>query len=992
MLLAALPTACLVLPAAQVQAAENATERADADSSNSSVLHHNTETAKSAATFPSDTQIATNLAADTDTAAELKTTFTTIQPQTTQPEATQRTHTLDSDSIQYSLMRLAQFYQQHPSASTGDDQTSHRYDSLTSDSPVTSSSDDTASANLTSRLADSIGSTLTKLAPSQSPVTHRLDNQPRCVGQWVYPPSHPNYPDNAAHTGYPDDSTQTPDTPQQTQPASPDQPPVYAVSDYGYYDNINHAELSGDVTLQQGSQLIQADQMLFDTHRNVAYATGQVLFTDAAGQSSAAHTAVAGSVQRSSGQVSEQVSGWSDVSGIIGVADSLGYDLGRQHATAKDVAFASVPMQAHGYAEKMNKVSSNRYELDKVMFTTCPPTDRKWRMDAKSIDLDTQTGRGEAYNTTFRIADVPVFYLPYFNFPIDSRRSSGFLLPQATVSTDNGIELELPYYLNLAPNYDATLSTRLYTNRNPMLTGEFRYLTQSYGDGQITAAYLAKDRQYNDNNRSSLFYQHHWDSANIPHLSADTSYGYVSDRDYLSDFDSLGLADNTLNLPRRASVNYYDDHINGQLKVETFQSLDALNDDGTPIADKDRPYARLPQLSLNYRLPFWQQLQVTGSHDSAYFKKSINDDSEAEKSGFRMYNKLSASTPLESSWGYITPKVSLQHVFTSYDEDSLADNNLDENDGTRSAFVPQLSVDAGLHLYQAGSPFGWYDHNLGGYQLLSPRLKYSYAPYKDQSDIPNFNTRIASINYEQLYADSWFLGHDRLQDLHAVTPGVNYRYIDANGLTRFDASIAEQFYIDSGRVTLQSNLPSTVSNQPDSPPSLFRDSSSGLVWRASSQPYRNLWLDASGAFTNKYDINYATAQLRYQPSSDSLFNLGIIERKQDDNTNQLPLSAYTASAIFPVSHNWRVLAQGQYDERSDKMLDALLGIDYEDCCIGFAIYGRRYYNDLNPSDKPNQAIMAEIRLNGLGNPSSRLSRLLSNKVLGFEPTQAAWRQ
>ena len=447
----------------------------------------------------------------------------------------------------------------------------------------------------------------------------------------------------------------------------------------------------------------------------------------------------------------------------------------------------------------------------------------------------------------------------------------------------------------------------------------------------------------------------------------------------MNDFDTLGLSDSTINLPRRARVNYYNDYVDGELKVETFQTLDAFTDNGEALEDKDKPYSRLPQLKLDYRLPWAKNFDITGVHDSAYFKKSIDDGSENEKSGTRIYNKLSAVYPMQTSWGYIKPKLSLQHLYTSYDEDSLADNQISEQDGNQSVFVPQASIDAGLNFYQAGSPFGAFDDTMGGYQLLSPRLKYTYSPYEDQNDIPNFNTRIASINYEQLFSDSWFLGHDRLQDLHAITPGVNYRYIDATGVTRFDGSIAEQFYMDDGRVTLDDEQP------------VFTSSSSGMVWDTSTQPYNNFWIDVSGALTNSYDLNYVTTELRYQPSDNSLFNVGFVKRQRDENTDQLPLSAFTASAIFPINNSWRILAQGQYDYNRNKMLDSLLGVDYEDCCFGFAVYGRRYYNDLNVKDEPTQAIMAEIRLNGLGSGSSRLTRLLSDKILGFEPVQTAWK-
>ncbi|MGP5550137.1 LPS-assembly protein LptD [Psychrobacter namhaensis] len=860
---------------------------------------------------------------------------------------------VNDESIQDSLMRLAEFYELTPDTDTPP---------LSNTDGTTNTEEDGIQNALTST-----STTIPKVGSNLQLLPNAVDSAQRCEGQWVYPKSNPNYQravnEAGAANGQPAPNlTNIPNS----------QAPLFTESDYGYYDNVDYAELSGNVILNQGTQRIEAEKIVLDLSNSVAAAQGNVMFTDqATGQQ----------VPRSSSPNNTQASLADQASqgGLIGVADSLAYNTETGQSTANDVAFASVELQAHGYAKRLNRPNDSQYELDQVMFSTCPPTNRKWQFDAKSIDLNTETGRGEAYNTTFRIADVPVFYLPYFNFPIDSRRSSGFLLPNASFSSESGVELDVPYYFNLAPNYDATLNTHIYTDRNPMLSGEFRYLTESYGEGIFNGSYLPNDKEYNDEDRTSFFYDHYWSSSSIPRLSGDAKYSYVSDADYLNDFDTLGLSDSTINLPRRARVNYYNDYVDGELKVETFQTLNAFTDNGQPLKDKDKPYSRLPQLKLDYRLPWAKNFDITGISDSAYFKKSIDDGSENEKSGVRLYNKLSAAYPIEKSWGYIEPKLSLQHLYTSYDEDSLADNQLSDEDGSQSVFVPQASIDAGLNFYQAGSPFGAFDDTMGGYQLLSPRLKYTYSPYKNQNDLPNFNTRIASINYEQLFSDTWFLGHDRLQDLHSITPGINYRYIDATGVTRFDGSIAEQFYIDDGRVTLDNDQP------------VFSSSSSGMVWDTSTQPYNNFWVDVSGALTNDYDLNYITTELRYQPSDNSLFNVGFVKRQRDENTNQLPLSAFTASAVFPINNSWRILAQGQYDYNRDKMLDSLVGIDYEDCCFGFAVYGRRYYNDLNVKDKPTQAIMAEIRLNGLGSGSSRLTRLLTDKVLGFEPVQTAWK-
>ncbi|WP_066802104.1 LPS-assembly protein LptD [Moraxella oblonga] len=763
------------------------------------------------------------------------------------------------------------------------------------------------------------------------------DSHTRCHGAWVQPksPTQTKNQDEDNATGV--------DTSDGT---------VFAQADMGYWDNDDYAELSGDVIIEQSGRQVRAEKVTFKPSTGEINADGQVLFAD--------------------GNTNPNT----NTAGIIGVADNLKY-ADNQSAIATDIAFASTTMNAHGHAKQMTKHNNSHYEMQDVMFSTCPPNERKWHLDADSIDINTDTGRGIAKNAKLNLGDTPIFYLPYLNFPIDDRRATGFLLPNAGVSSDR-IEINTPYYINLAPNYDLTLTPTIYSNTNPMLTGEFRYLTQNLGSGILTGSYLPNDKNYDDQDRSRLFYDHDWHSKKYPHLSVHGTYRYVSDRDYLNDFDTLGLENNPLNLPRRIWATYYNEHVNADLRVETFQSLDGTKSDGTPITDKDKPYSRLPQLSVNYTLPSNNALQLTGIHNTAYFKKSIKDNSEVEKSGVRMYNQLLASYPITKSWGYVTPKFGLTHLYASYDEDSLAGQNLTKEEGRYSIFAPHFSVDSGLFFEKQGSPFGWFKDSLGGYQTVSPRLKYTYTPYKNQANIPNFETDVATISYDQLLSDSWFLGYDRIQDLHAVTPAINYRYVDKNGLTRFDAGVAEQFLLEKTKVGIEDSQ-------------TFDRSHSGLAWQMSTQPKQNLWVDFAGALNPDYRFNSAIAQVRYQPNDKSLFNVGMIERKENKFTNQLAMSAYTASAIFPINNRWRVLSQAQYDHKNSRLLDALVGINYEDCCYGISVYARQYRNDLSPDSSKNHAIMAEVRLNGITS-GGKLNRLLSDKVMGYDTAQQAWQR
>ena len=190
----------------------------------------------------------------------------------------------------------------------------------------------------------------------------------------------------------------------------------------------------------------------------------------------------------------------------------------------------------------------------------------------------------------------------------------------------DSFEISTPYYLNLAPNYDATITPTVFTNRNPMLTGEFRYLTQDYGSGVLTASYLPKDQQYHDKDRSRIQFDHAWQPKQFDKITTYAQYQSVSDANYLSDFNALGVESAKLNLPRRIGTSFLDENVSADLRFEDFQRLDGFGLDGRPITDKDRPYARLPQLSVNYRLPrIWMGtpsgLELGGIHNSAYFKK-----------------------------------------------------------------------------------------------------------------------------------------------------------------------------------------------------------------------------------------------------------------------------------------------------------------------------------------------------------------------------------
>ncbi|CAG2157133.1 unnamed protein product [Oppiella nova] len=329
----------------------------------------------------------------------------------------------------------------------------------------------------------------------------------------------------------------------QTKSTNPEEASSVITADNGYYNPNGDSFLSGDVVIDQSGRMIRADEVTIDKTQTFAKAKGNV--------------------QMAQG-------------GIIAQSDQIDYNL-------KDET------------EKIERTSPTNIILENATYTTCPPDEKPtWKIQANKIELDQDTGRGVTRGTKLYVKDVPVLAVPYFNFPIDDRRTTGILSPSFGFTNDGGFELAVPVYLNLAPNYDATITPRLITDRGLMAQGEFRYLTENFGAGSVWGSYLPSDRDYNDEDRKDLHFLHKWDITK--QWSTNLEYNYVSDKDFFSDLDSNPNSRTELNQRRAWELNY--NHgipgLKAQLKVEDFQTLDKT------IKDVDKPYARLPQFLLNY--------------------------------------------------------------------------------------------------------------------------------------------------------------------------------------------------------------------------------------------------------------------------------------------------------------------------------------------------------------------------------------------------------
>ncbi|MGX9607832.1 LPS-assembly protein LptD [Acinetobacter sp. T63] len=734
-------------------------------------------------------------------------------------------------------------------------------------------------------------------------------------------------------------------------PISPDTVAVAAeeatstvTADYGHYNPNGDSVLEGNVVIDQQGRQIRADKITIDQTQTYASAEGRVQMAQA---------------------------------GLLAQSDQINYNLKTQQGDLHNSFYIAEEQHAHGMAEKIARTSTNTLVLNNATYSTCPPEQAPtWKIQADEIKLNQETGRGETRGTKLYVKDVPVLAVPYFNFPIDDRRTTGILTPSFGFTNDGGVELAVPVYLNLAPNYDATVTPRYIGDRGPMLEGEFRYLTENFGQGQIWGGYLASDNKYNDEDRKDFHFLHNWQINE--QFNTNLEYNYASDKDYFADLNNNPNSRTDLNLRRAWELNYRNGipGLKAQLKVEDFQTLDPT------IPDEDRPYARLPQFLLNYKTGNPQGFQIEFNHDTAYFKKDINnleasttDLNSYEPSGTRIYNDFKVRYNYRNPWSFVIPEVSLRNVNTFFDKDTQnALNQFDSSSETKSVTVPQFTLDAGLTFEKEGRFL----------QTITPRAFYAYAPYQKQDGHPNFDSATASINYDQLFSPYRFYGHDRLEDNNFLSLGLSYSLFDEVGLERIRASLGQSFFFEDRRVTLE--------NTADS---FDTESRTGPVVSLASQLTENLNIGANAAWMSNGDNAQRDLHLFYTGEQGNLYNVGYINRRHIPN-RQDHYDQVVASFIQPVYNNWRILGHAQYDLDNSVAREYLLGVNYESCCWGISVYGRSYYNDLDDvSDhnvKPKRAIMAELNLKGLGSFNNKLASLLENRILGFNRTNQTWTQ
>ncbi|MBW9257456.1 MAG: LPS assembly protein LptD [Candidatus Thiodiazotropha sp. (ex. Lucinisca nassula)] len=628
-------------------------------------------------------------------------------------------------------------------------------------------------------------------------------------------------------------------------------------------------------------------------------------------------------------------------------ADQGFLELDNQRGWLDQVEFRLTAANARGAASRVELLNQQQSTYQGVTYTTCPPGKNDWSLAAADLEIDMQEGWGSATHARLRLGSVPILYMPYFTFPVDDRRKTGFLIPSAGSSNRRGTELSTPYYFNLAPNYDATLTPRWMSKRGLMMGAEFRYLG-SRQRAEISGELLANDQlespDHGEERRALRFYHV---SRPIKGMTTRIETDAVSDSSYLDDFGTGLAITSTRNLERVGEIRYRLGNWQLLGRVQSFQTIDET------LSQSNRPYRRLPQLHTSYRSydsPFGLSLGFRGEY--THFKHDTLSNGE------RLILRPSISLPMRRSWGHLTPNLSLNYAAYELDlDDPQEESNPDY-------LVPAFSLDSGLVFERETS---WFGRN--AYQTLEPRLFYLYAEHDDQSDIPDFDTADLDLKFSNLFKENRFTGSDRFGDANQLAFGLTTRWFQAdNGLERLRASIGQIYYAEDREVQL------TGSTEEDPSSAVVAELAArfGSAWQTSLSLRRNPHLEED-------NIDKGRFTLRYRTAARQLFNV-------DYNFKRNSIEDLDVSVFWPFGQQLSVFGKWKHSYLYDRNMNRIVGFEYGGrCCWKLRTFYQRYVANEDKDEEEESRFMLQLELRGLGSLGQQADRELEESIYGYRP-------
>lgn len=686
---------------------------------------------------------------------------------------------------------------------------------------------------------------------------------------------------------------------------------IRIISQSSHAEMGKQAVFDGDVNFLQGSRHISADKAIFDQENQQFDATGNLVFQDTM---------------------------------FTVTAESLQAQMLSNSATLKGAQYWLHGQQVHGDAQRLEITKDNNLILTKTNFTTCPPDNVSWLLEADRIKIDSEEEWGEIWNAKLRIADVPVFYIPYMTVPVSDKRKSGFLFPSFSTSTTNGVEVAVPYYWNIAPEYDLTFTPDYMSSRGLFVKTEFRYLAGEQQAGQINLEYLGKD-QLLDNSPDRYLYHWQHQGALDDNWRVQANYTDISDNNYFNDLSSDVNRATDNQLSRVGDVNYFERNWDVGIKVQDIKVL----------GEEEKPYQVMPQVRFNYRAP-----DIIRNFDLGFYSEVTNfehQDSEFT-TATRLHVAPSLIWPIHGPAGSFTSEVKL--LQTNYwQQDEQQDSPLAE---TVSRTIPQARLHGQINFERDTQMFEQHYR-----QTLEPQIQYLYVGYEDQSDIGLYDTAQLQDDYYGLFRDRRFSGLDRVADANQVTLGLTTRLFDQHNLEELKFSLGQIFYIENSRVSLNEDL---IDEKP---------SSSVLAAEVDARIYNDWYVSGALQYDTQHsDTKKGEMTLDFRPDANKLlqFSYRYVPDLLNTNTNNtVNISQAGARAAWPINDSFYFVGNWYYDLNESRSVETYTGVQYESCCWAMRLsYHYRiktnYDDDFSESMDTRELFESGIYLNfvikGLG--------------------------
>ncbi|MGO2147945.1 LPS-assembly protein LptD [Halomonas sp.] len=731
------------------------------------------------------------------------------------------------------------------------------------------------------------------------------------------------------------------------------------------YAADGEALLRGDVVLRRGNSELEAERIYLPANREQVDAEGNLALRD----------------------------GQALVRG-----DSATLMLNEDRASVRNSHYVLYEERLRGQASQLEQTGESQYRLRDATFTTCEPGANTWELVSSDIRLNQESGFGTATHARLKVKDVPVFYWPWLRFPIDDKRHTGLLSPAIGFSSD-GFNYAQPFYWNIAPNHDATITPRWMSDRGLLLNGEYRYLF-SESEGTVEGGYLSRDDGGNSgSDRFAGETRWYVDARHAGRVNSRSNYrlryGASSDGRYFDDFgDEFGGSDR-VSLERLAQIDYQGDQWYLDARAQGFQRLE------DPLSDSDKPFYRLPSLTANSSWQLGSGFFSEWRSNATYFWRDVDERLVPEReaaTGTRLHLTPAVGWREEKPWGYIEPRAELW--YTAYELD-YGDRETERNTSP-SRTVPVTSVDGGL-VFERELELG----NRGYRQTLEPRFNYAYVPRKNQTQLPDFDSRERAFSWDQLWSPHRFSGGDRVGDLNRVSVGVQTRFIeDDSGRDRLTFGIGQSLYFSDRRIDSDGD-PDTLPARPEEDPYVnpqryyqaTRDRSP-LVTRLDWQ-INDRW---STGYEWLYDDHREKTErtrfdLRYRHPEGHVVNLGYRWEIEGFDPDTLPgddgFRDYNREE-WDVSFAWktspRVDLIGRYlhDQTNDRALEKLAGVQWNDCCYGVQLVWREWVDDNDTArvadDFNDRGLFLRFVFRGLGGVGQEADSYFERTIPGYRPT------